>query len=204
MASLEVRSATREFFAAHNAPAHVPLSLNLNFVEVREADPPEDEPPVLWRLVTTEPIDTADDVAAVVDAYRRRWIIEEFFKALKTGCRFQQLQLESSSALLVALAIESAVAWRMLVMRWMAHREPDASGICVMPRDQLRLLIAVADDGKSTLSPEELTVGDAMLALAGLGGHIRNNGPPGWLILRRGLDKLLTIHRGWVLGQASR
>jgi hypothetical protein len=45
--------------------------------------------------VTTEPIATEQQVAAVVDAYRQRWLIEEFFKALKTGCQYQQLQLES-------------------------------------------------------------------------------------------------------------
>ncbi|MGB5220411.1 MAG: hypothetical protein WBN60_05245 [Polyangiales bacterium] len=34
-------------------------------------------------------------------------------------------------------------------------------------------------------------------------GHIRNNGLPGWLILRRGLDKLLSIQRGWILARAG-
>jgi hypothetical protein len=95
-------------------------------VEAREINPPENESPVHWRLVTTEPIDTNDEVAAVIDAYRRRWIVEEFFKALKTGCRYQQLQLESARALLIALSIETAIAWRMLLLRWLAHHEPEA------------------------------------------------------------------------------
>lgn len=93
----------REIFTVHSAPAHVPKSLTLNVVEVREVDPPKNEAPVIWRLATTEPVDTEEQVAAVVDAYRQRWLVEEFFKALKTGCRFQQLQLESSRALLIVL-----------------------------------------------------------------------------------------------------
>lgn len=66
----------------------------MNFVEVREIDPPQGEQPVLWRLVTTEPIDTIEQIAAVIDSYRCRWIIDDFFKALKTGCRYQELQLK--------------------------------------------------------------------------------------------------------------
>ena len=57
-------------------------SLTLQVVEVREVDPPAAEAPVVWRLVTTEPIDTEAQVAAVVDAYCQRWLIEEFFKAV--------------------------------------------------------------------------------------------------------------------------
>lgn len=40
-----------------------------------------------------------------MDAYRARWVIEEFFKALKTGCNFERRQLESFQSLRIALAI---------------------------------------------------------------------------------------------------
>src|SRR5882762_3222479 len=98
------------------APAHVPTSLSLQVVEVREVNPPENEIPIVWRIITTEPVDTEEQVAAVVDAYRQRWLVEEFFKAVKTGCRYEQLQLESLRALLIALSIEVAVAWRLLLL----------------------------------------------------------------------------------------
>ena len=199
IASLEVRAGRREIFINSAAPPHLPRSLLLNFVEVTEPNPPDDEPPVLWRLVTTEPIETADQVAAIIDAYRQRWIVEEFFKAVKTGCRYQQLQLETGRGLLIALAIESAIAWRMLLLRWIAHEKTGSSAANVLPKEQLELLIALSKlETKRPLS-EQPNVEDAMLEVARLGGHIKNNGPPGWLILRRGFDKLLTIHRGWSL-----
>lgn len=91
---------------------------------MREPNPPEGEEPVVWRLVTTELIDTEEEVAAVVDAYRMRWLVEEFFKALKTGCRYQEHQLESAKTLLVLLAIETAVSWRMLLVRWLGPQHP--------------------------------------------------------------------------------
>ncbi len=199
VARLEVRAGTREIFAAHTGPVHTPRSLVLHFVEVREINPPENESPVHWRLVTTEPIDTSEQVAAVIDAYRRRWVIEEFFKALKTGCRYQTLQLESARALLVALAIETAIAWRMLLLRWLAHHEPEAPASAVLPEEQLSVLTAYIQTEKGHVLPQQVTVQTAMLEIAALAGHIKNNGPPGWLLLRRGFDKLLTIQRGWSL-----
>jgi hypothetical protein len=45
--------------------------------------------------------------------------------------------------------------------------------------------------------PARPTVRDAMLAVAALGGHLKNNGDPGWLVLGRGLYDLLLLELGW-------
>jgi hypothetical protein len=34
--------------------------------------------------------------------------------------------------------------------------------------------------------------------LARLGGHLRQNGPPGWLTLGRGFRNFCEIERGWI------
>ena len=198
VATLVVRAMSREIFIANGAPAHLPPSLTLQFVEVREAIPPQGEEPIVWRLVTTESIDTEEQVAAIVDAYRRRWLIEEFFKALKTGCRYQDHQLESIRALLVVLTIETAVAWKMLLVRWLAHNEPDAAAERILNAAQLMLLTRIAEKKKSKV-PKKLTALYVLNEIAALGGHIKNNGPPGWLVLRRGFDELHSIERGWIL-----
>jgi hypothetical protein len=195
---LEVRASNQEIFIGNGAPAHLPASLNLNFVEVREVNPPENCEPVVWRIVTTEPIETEAQVAAIVDAYRKRWLIEEFFKALKTGCNYQKHQAESAKVLLVLLAIETAVAWRMLVTRWMAHNHPDAPASSIINELQIRILLAIAKQQKKNI-PEPMTASHVLFEIAALGGHIKNNGPPGWLILRRGFEELLTMERGFQL-----
>ncbi len=38
---------------------------------------------------------------------------------------------------------------------------------------------------------------DVTLAIARLGGHLKHNGPPGWLTLGRGAEKLDTACRAW-------
>ena len=47
--------------------------------------------------------------------------------------------------------------------------------------------------------PPKPTARDAMMGVAGLGGHVKSNGDPGWAVLGRGLDRLLTIEVGYAL-----
>ena len=74
----------------------LPETLALNVIHVREIEPPLGCEPVDWLLLTTEPIETGEQVEAIVDAYDTRWVIEEYFKALKTGCAAEQRQLETA------------------------------------------------------------------------------------------------------------
>jgi len=196
-AMLEVRAQSLQISPGNGAPMHLPDKLCLNFVEVSEPNPPEGEEPIVWRLVTTEPIDTVEQVAAVVDIYIHRWLIEEFFKAIKSGCNYQELQLETAHALLVALSVYVAVAWRMLLMRWLDRYKHNEPATAVLSTTQVQVLKAVRHkDGKPL--PGTPTVHDALMALAAIGGHLTQNGPPGWMILSRGFAKLITMEIGWV------
>jgi hypothetical protein len=47
--------------------------------------------------------------------------------------------------------------------------------------------------------PSAPTARDALLAVAALGGHIKNNGDPGWIVLGRGYQDLLRLELGWSL-----
>ena len=84
----------------HVDPSTVqPIAVNV--VHVVEVDPPPGEDVLEWLLLTTEPIDTDDKIAFIIDSYRARWVVEEYFKALKTGCAYEARQLESYDALLL-------------------------------------------------------------------------------------------------------
>ena len=125
-----------------------------------------------------------------------RWTIEEYFKALKTGCNFEKLQLESGRALVMALAIYTAVAWRLLLMRWMEREQPDAPGEALVTPIQLLLLSKHMTKLRRPWKGPP-TCREVLLAIAALGGHLRNNGPPGWLVLARGFHDLLLMEVGW-------
>ena len=174
--------------------------VKLNVVEAVEQNPPEGQEPVRWLLLTTEKIDTVDDVLRVVDLYRSRWIIEEFFKSTKTGCAYRKRQLNSAKHLLVALAITLPVAWKLLVMRHLERQCPEAPSHIVVNRVQLLILKAAVPKMKWSSKP---TLGQVTLAIASLGGHLKSNGRPGWQTLGRGYRTLLEREQGWHLAMAT-
>jgi len=168
-------------------------TLTVNVVIVRELQPPDGQAPIEWRLLTTESIATPEDVLRIVDAYRARWLIEEYFKAIKTGCSYEKLQLESLHALKNALSFCFAIAWHMLLLRTVARDAPNVPASAVVTSAQLAALIAIAAMPKNPWSVKLTANPDAaaiLYAVARMGGHIKNNGPPGWLTLARGLHAL--------------
>jgi hypothetical protein len=174
-------------------PATLPKSLVINVVQVIEVDTPPGEDPVEWILLTNLPIDNEKDVAFIVDSYRGRWIVEEYFKALKTGCSFEERQLETLPRLLNALATTAPVAWQLMLLRHLARNAPEEPATAVLSPSQISALRAFA----AKPLPAHPTVQAAMLAVAQLGGHLRRNGEPGWQVLGRGFNDLLLFERGW-------
>jgi len=196
-ASRTSRLATLEFSSA--AISVVPPKyardkpdLDLNLVSVVEVDVPDGVEPVTWLLVTTEPVRSNAEIERVVDAYRARWPIEEFFKALKTGCALEKRQLEGLPALLNALAVFVPIAFELLALRTAARSDPERPASMLLRKTQLLVL----ERHKTARLPPNATARAAFLAIAQLGGHIKNNGEPGWLVLGRGYQKLLDLEEG--------
>jgi hypothetical protein len=179
--------------------APFPKTLAVNLVHVIERCPPESESPVQWLLYTTEPIDTPEQVARIVDIYRTRWTIEEFNAALKTGCAYEARQFESRHALLNMLALSLPVACELLALRSRARDCPDAPATTVLRWSQIEVLRTM---GPTKLS-DSPSAREALLAVAALGGHLKNNGEPGWKILMRGMRDLLDYEAAWLAGRQS-
>lgn len=177
------------------APHSMASSVGVNVVHVREIDPPADEPAVEWYLLTSEPIDSVGRILRIVDLYRLRWTIEEFFKAIKTGCAMEKRQLESVDALLITLIIFMPIATNMLGLRAAARSDPQAPASVILEPHELAVLRA-CDPRRISDAP---TASEALLAVARLGGHLSQNGPPGWLVLARGMWALHERVEGWRL-----
>jgi Transposase DNA-binding/Transposase DDE domain len=174
--------------------------VRVNVLRIWEPNPPRDAPPVEWILLTSEPIDSPHEVIRIVDWYRQRWVIEDFFKALKTGCSLEIRQLESYRALVKVTAILLPIAYRLLLLRSLERGHPDSKPTAFFSQIELELMLL--DDSTRGL-PKPKTLADAMRLLARMGGHLKNNGPPGWLTLARGYQHLLTLLAGWHLAHAS-
>jgi len=205
MAHLSASSATVTLLRPKHASKEQPEQLTVKVVRVWEAHPPSGEKPVCWTLITTEPVETVEQLWAVVDAYRARWLIEEFNKALKTGTGYEKRQLEGVRSRLNTLAMLSVLAWKLLLLRGMARDEEKSSEPAskLLSPVQLKVLRIRAKEMRNYRLPAQPTIREAMLAVAAVGGHLKHNGEPGWQTLGAGLEKLLTLTQGWYLAKAD-
>jgi hypothetical protein len=177
-------------------------STTLYAVQVFEANPPEGVQSVDWTLLTSEPIHSLDDAARVVDHYRARWLIEEFFKALKTGCAVEQRQLTTRGGLEKAVAVFMPIAWEMLRLRHLSRVEPETPALTIVSAEDLVIVRAILGETKRDfVLPPQPTVRDLLLGIARLGGHLKRNGDPGWITLGRGMDQLVRARSIWALAK---
>ncbi len=160
-------------------------------VEAREVDPPQGATPVRWVLYTSEPVTTFDEAWRILEYYECRWLIEEFHKCLKTGCRLESRLYETAPRLEAVTGLLSVLAVRLLQLKQIAQKQPDVPAERVVPRAWLSML-------RKLRRRPILTVRDFVRHLAGLGGFLmrKGDGEPGWMTLWHGLDKLLLCLRG--------
>lgn len=183
-----------------NSSDRYSATTTLNLVHVFEPTPPAGQDPVEWVLLTGEPISTNEEIRATIEVYRQRWVIEEFFKAIKTGCAYEKRQLESYDALSNALAMTVPIAWSMLLLRTQSRTSQSLPAETFI--EPFRLMVIKAHAVRHKL-PDQPTLRDVAYAVAGMGGHLKRNGPPGWLTLRRGFERLLTLEEGWIMSRET-
>jgi hypothetical protein len=164
-------------------------------VRVWEPHPPKDALAIEWLLLTNEPVATLADAERVLQWYQTRWVIEEFHKALKTGCRIESLQFTAAARLEPMIALLATVATTLLNLR-AASQLPDAQtrrATTLIDHDYVAVL-SVWRFGNG----RNLTVHEFFFALARLGGHQNRRGDkrPGWLILWRGWTALQAMVEG--------
>ncbi|XGW00937.1 MAG: IS4 family transposase (plasmid) [Leptolyngbya sp. BL-A-14] len=196
-ATLTVRGlqVTMEVPRHHKQPKRCqPVTLNVLLVE--EANPPSQGKPIRWLLLTTLPIDNFEQAWQCVQWYSLRWFIERFHFTLKSGCRLEQLQLETAQCLLKALATYSIVAWRLMWLTYCARLSPDDSYATVLEPAEWKLLRRkFAPKNRSKKPP---TIRQAVRWIAQLGGFLarKGDGEPGLKTLWRGIRVLHHLLEG--------
>jgi hypothetical protein len=178
--------------------------LPMYVVQISEVSPPPGEKPIDWTLLTNEPVNSFEDAWRVAGWYERRWTVEEFHKAKKTGCQMEDLQFTTTDRLEPAIALLSVVATTLINLRE-ASRRPDA-------RTRLATTL-IASDYMEVLSlwrhndiRPDWTVHDFYFALGRLGGHQNRkcDGYPGWLVLWRGWTTLQSMLDGYDAAKRAR
>lgn len=163
-------------------------AVTVNAVLVREVNPPPGEEPVEWLLLTSLPVDTIEQVAQVVQYYCARWMIEVFFRVLKSGCHVQERRFEHIDRLLTCLAVYLISAWRTLYVCRLGRSCPDIDCEAVFEPAEWKSVWKVVHREDPPSDPPSLGV--MVRLIAQLGGYVNRKGNlPGpqtvWLGLQR-------------------
>ena len=195
-AKLEIRAKRMTLRAPHNKKSYLP-SVQVSVVWVKEIDAPDDGTQVDWLLISSLPVDTIKQVLRVVDLYVARWPIEVFFRVLKTGCRVEEIQLETKDRLVRALMFYKVIAWRIMFLTFLGRRCPELPCDVVFSEAEWKSVWKVVQ--KSDPPQGTPSLSQFIPILASLGGYNNrgSDGPPGAEVIWRGTRRMLDFARCW-------
>jgi hypothetical protein len=191
----------------NGADPALPETVAVTLVDVREAARPDDgSEPLHWRLLTTHAVTTLTEARRVIDLYRQRWRIEEFFRTLKTaGFDIEAADIGEPCAMInfVAAATIAAVTVKQLVQA--RDGKTDQRLTDAFDPDDQPILEAVSArlEGKTERQRNPHPKGSMAFAawvMARLGGWTGYYGKPGSQVMRRGLEEFRAIKYGATLG----
>lgn len=194
-AELKVRAARVSLHGGRNGkPVEVWV------VHAAEINAPKDCEPVSWWLLTSEAADSFSAASAVLRTYELRWVIEDFHKALKTGCIAEQRTLDADN-LERLNAILAPIAVRLLQLRSAAA--PTKPAQRVLDTDELTCLRMLVRQKYRRPLPRRLTAEWALHSIARLGGWMpKTKGRPGWQSLFQGWQRFSAVLHGWILARS--
>jgi hypothetical protein len=166
----------------------------MRVVEAREINAPKGMEPARWVLLTAEEADSFETAWVVLEHYEKRPLVEEFHKALKTGCRLESRQYETAKRLEAITAVLGILAVRLLQLKTLARKEPQRPASEVVPQSWITMLAGM----RKRTTPVNWTVREFYREMAKLGGFLgrKSDGEPGWMTLWRGFEKLHLCLRG--------
>ena len=210
MAELEVRAGTVTIpRPLEPRTSTLPDQITLTLVEVIEPAPPAGTQPLVWRLLTSHAATDAATVWQIVDWYRARWTIEQFFRILKQqGIRIEDSQLETADRLLKLAAIATRAAIVTLQLTQARDGQGSLDSALVFSSAELDTLEAVHQTyarqkpGRGNPYPSR-SLSWAAWIIARLGGwdgaQTPTAKPPGPITFKHGLDIPKTMAKGWEL-----
>jgi Transposase DDE domain len=186
----------------HGAAADLPQTTAMTCVDVCETGQPEDGNPIHWRLLTTHGVTSPGDAWRIVDLYRRRWLIEEFFRTLKTaGFDIEAADISDPRAMMNFVSAATVAA--VTVMQLVQARDGKTGQTLTDAFDAADrpILEALSADLEGNTTRQKNPHPKGSLAFAAwtigrLGGWTGYYGKPGPRVMRRGLDDFRRIKYG--------
>lgn len=176
--------------------------------ETSESVPPG-EPPICWRLLSTHALEHDEMACRVIRWYHLRWLIEELFRVLKRqGLNIEASQFESGEGLrkncLMALGAALPIL-QLTLERDGAHGVP-ASVVFTESEIDYHAQLGPTLEGQTVKqqnpwTPRTLAWSAWIIGRLGGWKGYRSQSPPGYITMKRGLERFASMFAGWQLAQ---
>jgi DDE family transposase len=180
----------------------LPDTIGLTLVDVREISSSHGGKPIHWRLLTTHVLADPDQARRIVDLYRKRWTIEEYFRTLKTaGFDIEAADIgdpEVMTKFVAAAAVAAVTIMQLVRSRDGATKEKLADAL---EPDDGPVLEALSINLEGATAKQKNPYAKGTLAFAAwviarLGGWTAYYGKPGPMVMRIGLEAFRRIKYG--------
>ncbi|HLG30233.1 MAG TPA: IS4 family transposase [Candidatus Brocadiales bacterium] len=205
-ATIEVRYTTVEIRRPQWGKNHLPEKVKLCAVEAKEIGSQVDKP-IIWRLLTTHAVEDITTAMWIIQCYKCRWYIEQFFRLMKKkGFRIEDSELERGWAirkLSVLLAGVVLKIMQMLLSYGAEESQPIEEIYDEKERQCMEMLQQKlqTEKVKNPYSKNSLNWGTWIIARLGGWKGTAKERPPGPICLKNGLDKFNLIFQGWILAK---
>ena len=197
-ATVEVRATSVRLRPPWRADGPLP-DVKANGVLVREVNPPTGEEPVEWLLLTDLPVENGEQVGLVIQYYCVRWMIEVFFRVLKSGCRMEERRFEQVDRVLACLGVYLIVSWRTLYTCRLGRSCPEISCEALFEPAEWKSVWKVVRGTAPPSHPPPL--GEMVRLVAQLGGYVNRKGAddPGPQTIWIGIQRMHDFALCWNL-----
>jgi hypothetical protein len=192
-AHLEVRATSVELRGPQRPGGRL-APQQVQVVEVQEVNPPPGVDAIHWVLLTSWPCEHRTQILRVVKSYARRWLIEEFHKAMKSGIGVENSQLTSARSLQCLIGILAVVALRLINLKLLARTLPDAP----VNREEIGEEPLALLEKMYSKPPNGWCNQTLLVCIARVGGFLarKGDGLPGWRMTWEGWHRLMTMVEG--------
>lgn len=182
-----------------------PTTIAVTCISAKKINVPDKCKTISWKLLTTHKVENYEDALSMVEWYSVRWYIEQLFRILKKqGFGIEKTELESGWAIRKLVIMQMTAMLKILQMN-IAYAEPegvqpigevfDGGEIAVLEMMNTKLQ-GRTEELQNHHDPKKMKWAAWVIGRLGGWKGYDSHGPPGVIVLKRGLERLGYIIEG--------
>lgn len=208
-AVLAIKYGKCSLYRGQKKDARYPEKIEMSAIEVREEGRgSKEDNQIHWILLTSHEVPDPATAWKIVSWYQKRWHIEQLFRtAKKGGMQLDEIEVSKADAIKKLCLLGLLASIRILQLTLCREGKITRPAEQSFDADEIKILGAAHKEyeGKTAKQKnphKKKTIAWAHWILARMGGwkgYIQSEGPAGPTTLKRGLDELHNLVRGWHL-----